>query len=319
MLSINSNLIGFPMFNQFALCFFDVLGFENRFSKLGLGGMLQRYLELTNIVDARNEHMLRLFQTMEFSESAYWTAEGDAFIFSRIFGSYASDSVLLWSNANFPEARYPAALNLTSEDRLQRAREPKEGWKYHPIPCDNLLDVCNEVLCHSLEIGLPLRGALALGEAVLHIDKGIFLGQPLIDAARMEAAQLLIGASFTSSFMGQIIPPRYVLPFNTHLKSVCEGLFAGNVLDWPRHWHKTRNEDLRKVIQSLNTNPATSVYYENTLRLIEASEARANCFSSIEDTSIRRTYPQFSSEEIELRARAVRRVPTEHSPGLDSK
>lgn len=311
MLSTNFNPISFAMFNQFSLCFFDVLGFENRFSKLGLGGMLQRYLQLTNIVDARNEHMLRLFQTMEFSESAYWTAEGDAFIFSRIFGSYASDSLLIWSNANFPEARYPEALNLTNEERLQKAREPKEGWKYHTIPCDNLLDVCNEILCRSLEVGLPLRGALALGEAVLHLDKGIFLGQPLIDAARMEVAQLLIGASFTSSFMGQIVPPRYVVPFNTHLKNACEGLFEGHVLDWPRHWRKTRNKELRKVIQSLNTSPAASAYYENTLRLIEASEARANCFSSVEETSIRRTYSQFSPEEIQLRARAVRRVPIE--------
>lgn len=307
------------MFNQFALCFFDVLGFTNRFSELGLGGMLQRYLRLTNIVDARNAHMLRLFQAMEFSESAYWTAEGDAFIFSRIFGSYVSDSLLLWSNANFPEARYPAALNLTSEEHLQRVSEPAEGWKYHIIPCDNLLDVCNEVLCHSLEIGLPLRGGLALGEAVLHIDKGIFLGQPLIDAARMEAAQLLIGASFTSSFMRQIVPPRYVVPFNTHLKSTCEGLFADHVLDWPRHWRATRSEDLRKVVQSLNTTPSASMYYENTLQLIEASEARANFFSSPEETSIRRAYPQFSSDGIELRARAVRLVPIEDDAGIASK
>lgn len=299
------------MFNKFALCFFDVLGFESRFSQIGLDGMLSKYLQLTSIVDARNEHMLRLFQTMEFSESAYWTSEGDAFIFSRLFGTYASDSILLWSNASFPEARYPTALNLTHEERSRYASDPKDGWKYHFIPCDNLLDVCNEVLCHSIEVGLPLRGALALGEAVLHIDKGVFLGQPLIDAARMESAQKLIGASFTSSFMEQIVPPRYLVPFSCHLKSVRDGLFEGHVLDWPRHWRTTRSTDLRQVVQALNTQPAANAYYENTLLLIDASEARAGSSLDTEETSIRNNYPQFSYEEVQLHARAVRRVPVD--------
>jgi len=48
----------------------------------------------------------------------------------------------------------------------------------------------------SIEIGLPLRGAFSMGEAVLHLDRGVFLGQPIIDTARLEHTQLCIGASF---------------------------------------------------------------------------------------------------------------------------
>lgn len=297
------------MYNKFSLCYFDVLGFESRFSQDGLDGMLKKYMDLVAVVDARNEHMRRLFQTMDFSESAYWTSEGDAFIFSKLFGAYASDSILLWSNANFPEARYPAALELTPEEHQQRASDAKEGWKYHFIPCDNLLNACNEVICHSLEVGLPLRGAFAMGEAVLHIDRGVFLGQPLIDAARMESAQKLIGASFTASFMEQVVPSRYLLPFNRHLKNVREGLFEGRVLDWPRHWRATRTDDVRNIVQLLNTHPAASAYCENTLLLVEASEERAANTPAALHESIRAEYPQFSSPEIQLRARAVRRVP----------
>ena len=112
------------MFNRFVLCFFDVLGFETRFSELGLAGILERYVELTRVVDDQNKHMLRLFEEMEFTESAYWTAERDAFIFSRMYGAYASDSILIWANADFPAARYPAALDLAPEERTKRAADP---------------------------------------------------------------------------------------------------------------------------------------------------------------------------------------------------
>lgn len=296
------------MFNRFSLCFFDVLGFESRFSALGLGGMLEKYLALIRLVDAQNEQMHRVFGEMEFSESAYWTSDGEAFVFSRLFGAYASDSILIWTHTDFPAARYPAALNMAPDERDRRASDPRNGWQYHPIPCDNLLNVCNEIICHSLEIGLPLRGALALGESVLHIDRNVFLGQPLIDAARLEHSQKLIGASFSPSFMGQVVPQRYLIPFDKHIKDGCGHLFQGNVLDWPRHWRNTRKTDPRKVINSLNTVKSAGDYYENTLSMIDASEDRANMYNGQEDTWVRNVYPQFSPAEVSLRARAMRRV-----------
>ena len=296
-------------FNRFSLCFFDVLGFETRFSDLGLHGMLQKYVALIGLVNARNEHMRRLFGEIGFSESAYWTSDHDAFIFSHLYGAYASDSLLVWTHTDFPAARYPAALDLTPAERHRRTSEPGGGWQYHPIPCDNLLDVCNEMICHSLEIGLPLRGALALGEAVLHGERGVYLGQPLIDGARMEHSQRIIGASFTRSFMNQIVPQRYLVPFDTHLKDVRDGLFQGNILDWPRHWRATRKTDARDVIRTLNTLPSATAYYDNTLRMIDASDAREGMFDGPEETRICSAYAQFSAPELSLRARAVRRIP----------
>ncbi|MFM0046277.1 hypothetical protein [Paraburkholderia sediminicola] len=296
-------------FNRFSLCFFDVLGFETRFSDLGLGGMLQKYVALIDLVDAKNEHMGRVFGEMGFSESAYWLSDGDAFVFSRLHGAYASDSLLVWTHTDFPEARHPTALDLTPAERERRASEPAHGWQYHPIPCDNLLDVCNEMICHSLEIGLPLRGALALGEAVLHKERCVYLGQPLIDAARMEHSQRIIGASFTRSFMNQIVPPRYLVPFDKHLKDARDGLFQGSVLDWPRHWRATRKTDLREIIRSLNTLAAAAAYYDNTLCMIDASDARADLFKGPGETPLGSDYPQFAAKELALRACAVKRIP----------
>ncbi|RDU99752.1 hypothetical protein [Trinickia dinghuensis] len=295
-------------FNRFSLCFFDVLGFESRFSDLGLDGMLRKYVALIDLVDAKNEHMGRVFGEMGFKESAYWLSDGDAFVVSRLHGAYASDSLLVWTHTDFPEARYPAAVDLAPAERERLASEPAEGWLYHPIPCDNLLDICNEMICHSLEIGLPLRGALALGEAVLHNERGVYLGQPLIDAARMEHSQRIIGASFTRSFMNQIVPPRYLVPFDKHLKDARDDLFQGSVLDWPRHWRTTRKSDLRETIRSLNTLPAAAAYYDNTLCMLDASDARAEMFDGPAEAPLGSVYPQFSTKELALRACAVRRI-----------
>ncbi|MFP3562872.1 hypothetical protein SB772_01175 [Paraburkholderia sp. SIMBA_030] len=252
--------------------------------------------------------MRRVFGEMGFSESAYWLSDGDAFVFSHLHGAYASDSLLVWTHTDFPEARYPAALDLTPAERERRASEPAGGWQYHPIPCDNLLDICNEMICHSLEIGLPLRGALALGEAVLNSERGVYLGQPLIDATRMEHSQRIIGASFTRSFMNQIVPERYLVPFDAHLKDVLNDLFQGSVLYWPRHWRATRKTDVREVVRALNTLPSATAYYDNTLRLVDASEARAGVFDGSEEPRICGAYPQFSAPELSLRACAVRRI-----------
>src|ERR1700692_4358412 len=46
-----------------------------------------------------------------------------------------------------------------------------------------------EAVCFGLEIGLPLRGAIAVGETVLDSTSGVFLGEPLVEVARTERIQ----------------------------------------------------------------------------------------------------------------------------------
>jgi hypothetical protein len=304
-------------FNRFAVCFFDVLGFESRFAALGLGGILEKYTQLIGIVDQRNESTEQWFGPLNFSEGAYWVSEQDAFISARLYGAYASDSILLFANADFPENRYPDALNSTPEERQLKGQDPAQGWMYDTVPCDNFLDLCNEVICHSIEIGLPLRGAISMGEAILHLDRGIFLGQPLIDTARLEHTQLCIGASFASPFMSQIVPNRYQLPFTDHFKHDIPQSFSGITLDWPRHWRKTREANLNDVVRALDADSQFSPYYTKTEEMILASQARAHLFESPEDSFITKVYPQFSSPLLELMVRPVRLVPVEETTDED--
>ncbi|MGH8556125.1 MAG: hypothetical protein ACRESZ_01425 [Methylococcales bacterium] len=65
-------------FNRFVVYLFDVLGFESRFNALRLDGMLDKYVQLVQTVDKRNDETELWFGKMNFSEGAYWTSESDA-------------------------------------------------------------------------------------------------------------------------------------------------------------------------------------------------------------------------------------------------
>ena len=293
-------------FNRFFVCFLDVLGFESRFKSLNLGGMLEKYLQLVEIVNQRNTRTEKWFGSLNYSEGGYWTAEDDADISERLYGAYASDSIILFAHADFPQNRYPDVLKITLEERECKKDDPAQGWMYHTIPCDNFLDLCNEIICHSIEIGLPLRGAFSMGEAVLHLDRGIFLGQPLIDSARLEHTQYSIGASFAKPFINQVIPKRYKLEFSNHFKKDSPPSFSGHILDWPRHWRKTREQNIIEVIEGLDVDSKFSAYYERTKEIIKESERYAHLYESVEETYLTKVYPQFSSPLLELNTRPYR-------------
>jgi hypothetical protein len=148
-----------------------------------------------------------------------------------------------------------------------------------------------------------------MGEAILQLDRGIFLGQPLIDTARLEHTQLCMGVSFAGPFMSQVVPKRYQLPFANHFKQDVPQLFSGMTLDWPRHWRKTREHNLIDMVRAADVDSRFSEYYRRTEAMVIASQARAHLFESPEESYIARVYPQFSSPEVKLRLRPVRDEP----------
>lgn len=303
---LGTHLAGAEMQHGYLVGLFDILGFERKLASVGLAKMLAHYEALIESVKYRKEHERRVFIDMNFKESPYWSAEGDVSIFSKTHGAYASDSMLLWANRTWPEARAKS-----TEDFKRLSKDPASGWQYHPIPCDNFLEVCNELVCHGLEVGLPLRGAVSMGEAVLDQDRNIFLGQPIVDAARLEHGQRFIGASLCKRFEEQTIPRRFLIHFEKHLKEECKNESGGFVLDWPRHWRRTRTKNLVRIIEAMNVDRRYAPYYENTLDLIAASASFSGQFESLEDTSIRSIYKEFSysNSELAVSAVAVRRVP----------
>ncbi|MCF7220680.1 hypothetical protein [Marilutibacter chinensis] len=299
---------GGQVHHEYTVAFFDILGFKRTSERLGLAEVERRYRALIEVVDRFNANSASLFGLLNFEESAYWTEDGDIFILNRIDGAYASDSIVVWTSRWWPESR-----ELDPRTRARLARDPETGWLHTTVPCDNLLSVCNELVCRSIEVGLPFRGALAMGPALLDSARTLFLGPPLIQAATLEREQALIGASLCASFMQQSIPERFALGFDRHLKPGLARDFGGQVLDWPRHWRLTRGSDLRSRIQVLSRDTGSAeVHYRNTLDLIDLSERQErrrqpSAPAGSRGPSLRESHPAYAGARLKTPFRAIRR------------
>ncbi len=294
----------------YAVGIFDVLGFKNRFEKLGLKEMTARYAALIDIVVKRDEHFAEMKTFFpHLKEGPYWCAGGEIILMTKVHAAYASDTFLVWANYTWTE------LHDRKTDELDKlSKDSMHDWLFQPIPCDAFLETCNELMCRSLQVGLPLRGALAVGDAILDKERNIFLGQSIIDANLLERGQKFIGAGMCPSFANQTIPKRFSLAFSQQLKKDATEKASGLVLDWPRHWRNTRSIDLKQVVRSMNADDGFSDYYQNTLASIEQSETFAKDFEPGKVCPIRSNYEQFSYSRqgnIAGHAIAVRKITPE--------
>jgi hypothetical protein len=291
----------------YAIGLFDVLGFKSRFDRCGIRDVAARYASLADVVRQKNEELaqrLTYFPTLR--EGPYWCAGGEILAMTQVHAAYASDSFLVWAHHTWTDH-----LQRSDAELEELAKDPAHDWLFRPVPCDALLEACNELLCRSLEVDLPLRGALAVGDAILDRKRTTFLGAPIIEANAMEKRQAFIGAGMCASFAAQQIPARFQLPFCRQLKSSSLDGYSGSVLDWPLHWRRMRTSDLRKVISGMDTQAECSAYYENTLASVSVSDGRADQFEVSSRCPIRTNYEQFSyerNENIAAHAIAVRRL-----------
>lgn len=233
---------------EYFIAFFDILGFEARLESLGLDKMIEKYQQLINIIDKNNFKQEEL-KNGKF-HGAFWTSEGIPLISYEINGAYASDSILIWANRKLEE-------------------------KF--VPSDNFLNICNELICSSIEIGLPLRGAISMGNLCIDEKKGAYLGKALVDIARLEKQQDIIGATPCKDFQQQPIQNKYFLPYKSHLKKLEYDnmeLSFGAILDWPRHWRETRKSSVLDFMSHLSINdiPEVKIKYDNTLKLVKFSK-----------------------------------------------
>jgi len=85
----------------------------------------------------------------------------------------------------------------------------------HPMFAGPFLQRCADLVCEGLLAGIPLRGAVSLGEGYMHKRSGTYIGSMVVEAARLEAAQNWIGAGFAPSatwpnFMAEVSPTQII-------------------------------------------------------------------------------------------------------------
>lgn len=249
--------------NEYFVALFDVLGFESQFKSLQLADMLKKYEELISIVNLKNEEHKK-YKEGKF-HGAFWLKMEDEdgvqpIVIHEIGGTYASDSIIVWANRRL----LGVPIRVDTEQDEITLQSPN-------VFADSFLEVCSEIMCHAVEIGLPLRGGISTGNAVLEQNNSIYLGQPIIDAARIERKHNFIGTSFHANYDGQSKQRRYAIEYGKHLKEDSGHLLSGMVIDWPRHWRETRSTSAIDAVNKLNVDKNFSHYYENTVEFIRHS------------------------------------------------
>lgn len=147
-------------------------------------------------------------------------------------------------------------------------------WTHdNPMALPSFTNLVADAICFGIETELPLRGAIAVGEAILDRSAGVFLGLPLVEIARTESAQQWVGASFGPSFRarGRGFHLNTVLPYKSQYKVPANSYTTGIAVDWPRRWRETRKSDPRPLLRGLDREPHFSSYYRHTLDFVDFS------------------------------------------------
>lgn len=148
--------------------------------------------------------------------------------------------------------------------------------KYDVFRMEVLLNCMRELLCKSIEIGLPLRGSVSVGQVKIDKEKGIYLGLPIISAARAESVQKWIGITLSKTFDKEPYCGGFkadtILKYEKHIKDGGKDKVIPLVIDFPRHWRTKRTTSLVDAINQLNSDNNYSEYYQNTLDFVKHSE-----------------------------------------------
>ncbi|MBM4146791.1 MAG: hypothetical protein FJ240_11065 [Nitrospira sp.] len=230
---------------HYAIALFDVLGFASILQNLGTEKLYSIYDELINkaIIEKTKDGIKFLGATRE-GMFVVGTLE--------IRYVYFSDTIILWTP--YKEVFFPFFVSI-----------------------------CSEFMIDAIIIGLPLRGAMTIGDAIMDRKKGIYLGKPLIEAARLEKAQNWIGLTFGTSFGTMSIHEAMInftdiqLNYISQMKVGFESLNSRIVLDWPyKMREQNRTQIIKERLTAFMTLTDKKIYYQNTFEFLDHSEKNQN-------------------------------------------
>jgi hypothetical protein len=224
---------------------FDVLGFSKRLEDDGL----------ERIVELRNE-LIATTVKKEAARCLGGRADGTGNRYPVLFQlgvrcAYFSDTILLWV--------------------------PLEKLFVAPF-----IAYCATFVCEAFAMEIPVRGAIALGDAVMHRPSGTLVGSPLVEAARAEHNQMWAGVVFTPSatwppFFLEELDPKLIIEYDAPAKDGSEAHLSPIVLDWPRRWRELHGLSLTEHLREMNRSRPHG-YYAPTIAFAEYLEQNANWY-----------------------------------------
>jgi hypothetical protein len=221
------------------LALFDVLGFSHRVSRDGDGVAKTLAIYRDLIETAVLEPARSCMGTVVTPEGRVMT------IFSLpVRYAYFSDTILLW----VPLQQVFAAAFVTR---------------------------CADLMCHALRKEVPLRGAISLGEAVMHKASNTYIGEPLIEAAGLEKGQNWVGLALGESatwppFIAELDGPS-IIEYPAPMKEKYAKYASPVVVDWPRIWRDSQKDSAGEYLSRINKDKEHALYYENAGQFVDYS------------------------------------------------
>jgi hypothetical protein len=229
------------------LAFFDILGTSKLISSGQTCKVLELYEYITKLVSERHNRMC-------LGREIVGNSEAIPVVFSQyIWEAHFSDTFILWSNAD-GEPRFPP-----------------------------FLDACMDIFCKALVQEIPLCGCISIGNAVMNSKTAQYVGEPLRESAKGEAAQRWIGASFgKSSYHYPCYESAMYIPYSKHIKAGGQEDISLYALDWPRYWREHIPEhNVLDVLNRMDDQPDFTSYYTNTVDFVKFSEAHTDWWKTV--------------------------------------
>jgi hypothetical protein len=227
-----------PETRRYLLAVFDVLGFSALLERKGLNEITALYSRL--IAEAVTKEAMRTYTIVRFSE----TQSGSVLGALPVRHAHFSDTIFLW---------VPLVQHFIAPFMAR----------------------CADMVCEALRMGLPLRGALAVGPAVMHTRTGTFVGAPVVEAAKLEQSQVWLGASLGASMLAADVSrefdPYLVLPYAVPFKKGKARVSADLALDWPSRFRSRYETDPIDAVRAVDMSPLHHVYYDNAVKFAEFS------------------------------------------------
>lgn len=267
----------------YSIALFDILGFSNYVENHGNQVILELYEKLLDLVykqeSISQENTNFVGSVVPVQGSKDWkkvryAANANGFINACHF----SDTFLIYVNYHL---RKPGFWLADTKEEPYPLLLGEIGTLHYPIVYEkhsiylSFLQTCMNFFCQAIVSGIPLRGCVGTGLAIMNQEKSIYLGEPLVEVARGETAQNALGIAFGRSFNNSHpVYNDYFIPYLNHIKMGKKQYLSPMMLDWARYWRESpdfKNYSLEDCINKMNTEPDFSSYYDNAIKFFDFS------------------------------------------------
>lgn len=276
----------------YSIALFDILGFSNFVQENGNEVILNLYNKLLDLINKQKSTFQKSgvagsvvpVPVSEDCRESVYIADANGYINVCHF----SDTFIIY--VNYLVAKQPFWL----ADRKHEEHPLLLGevgtiqypifYKEHRIYL-SFLQTCMDFFCQAIIEGIPLRGCISTGLAVMDNNKSIFFGNPLVEAARGETVRNSIGICFGKSFNNHHpIYNDYFIPYLNYIKEKNSEHISPMMLDWARYWRNTPNYnkyDFYRCVNKMNKNSNFSYYYDNAIKFFDFSKKHQQWFNEI--------------------------------------